>query len=114
MLESDDLLIGLAEIELEIVPFGPGTVRRAQHVGQGEKRMIGRYRLLLIDVDGGKTGAPQAQSREQRARLDELGAARDQMFAAKVDVEARKKLLHELASREAFNNRNIVQRGRSN
>jgi precorrin-2 dehydrogenase/sirohydrochlorin ferrochelatase len=46
--------------------------------------------------------------------LHELGSARDQMFAAKLDVEARKKLLHELASREAFNNRNIVQRGRSN
>jgi hypothetical protein len=36
------------------------------------------------------------------------------MFATKLDVEARKKLLHELASSEAFNNRNIVQRGRSN
>ena len=51
---------------------------------------------------------------EYETWLDELGAARDQMFAAKLDVEARKKLLHELASREAFNNRNIVQRGRSN
>jgi hypothetical protein len=36
------------------------------------------------------------------------------MFAAKLDVETRRKLLHELASREAFNNRTIVQRGRSN
>jgi siroheme synthase-like protein len=51
---------------------------------------------------------------EYETWLDELGAARDQMFAAKLDVEVRKKLLHELASREAFNNRNIVQRGRSN
>jgi siroheme synthase-like protein len=51
---------------------------------------------------------------EYETWLDELGSARDQMFAAKLDVEARKKLLHELASREAFNNRNIVQRGRSN
>jgi siroheme synthase-like protein len=51
---------------------------------------------------------------ESETGVDELGAARDQMFAAKLDVEARKKLLHELASREAFNNRNIVQRGRSN
>jgi siroheme synthase-like protein len=51
---------------------------------------------------------------EYESWLSELGAARDQMFATKLDVEARKKLLHELASREAFNNRNIVQRGRSN
>ena len=51
---------------------------------------------------------------EYETWLQELGVARDQMFGAKLDVEARKKLLHELASREAFNNRNIVQRGRSN
>lgn len=51
---------------------------------------------------------------EYETWLNELGAARDQMFAAKLDVETRRKLLHELASREAFNNRNIVQRGRSN
>lgn len=51
---------------------------------------------------------------EYETWLQELGEARDQMFVAKLDVEARKKLLHELASREAFNNRNIVQHGRSN
>jgi precorrin-2 dehydrogenase/sirohydrochlorin ferrochelatase len=51
---------------------------------------------------------------EYETWLHELGAARDQMFVAKLDVETRRKLLHELASREAFNNRNIVQRGRSN
>jgi siroheme synthase-like protein len=51
---------------------------------------------------------------EYESWLHELGAARDQMFATKLDVETRRKLLHELASREAFNNRNIVQRGRSN
>jgi precorrin-2 dehydrogenase/sirohydrochlorin ferrochelatase len=51
---------------------------------------------------------------EYETWLNELGAARDQMFAAKLDVETRRKLLHELASRDAFNNRNIVQRGRSN
>lgn len=42
---------------------------------------------------------------EYEAWLHELGAARDQMFAAKLDVETRRKLLHQLASREAFNNR---------
>ena len=51
---------------------------------------------------------------EYETWLHELGAARDQMFAAKLDVETRRKLLHQLASREAFNNRSIVQRGRSN
>lgn len=51
---------------------------------------------------------------EYETWLHELGAARDQMFAAELDVDTRRKLLHELASREAFNNRNIVQRGRSN
>jgi precorrin-2 dehydrogenase / sirohydrochlorin ferrochelatase len=51
---------------------------------------------------------------EYETWLQELGAARDHMFVANMDVEARRKLLHELASREAFNNRNIVQRGRSN
>jgi precorrin-2 dehydrogenase/sirohydrochlorin ferrochelatase len=51
---------------------------------------------------------------EYASWLHELGTARDQMFATNLDVETRRKLLHELASREAFNNRNIVQRGRSN
>src|SRR5438874_7910585 len=46
---------------------------------------------------------------EYEAWLQELGAARDQMFSANMDVEARKKLLHELASREAFNHLNTVQ-----
>jgi precorrin-2 dehydrogenase/sirohydrochlorin ferrochelatase len=51
---------------------------------------------------------------EYEAWLQELGAARDQMFSANMDVKARRKLLHELASREAFNNRHLVRRGRSN
>lgn len=51
---------------------------------------------------------------EYETWLQELGEARYQMFVAKLDVEARRKLLHELASREAFNNRSIVQNGRSN
>lgn len=51
---------------------------------------------------------------EYESWVAELGEARDQLFAGNLDAEARRKLLHELASREAFNNRNIVQRGRSN
>jgi len=51
---------------------------------------------------------------EYETWLEELGVSRGQLFATNLDSEARRKLLHELASREAFNNRNIVQRGRSN
>jgi precorrin-2 dehydrogenase/sirohydrochlorin ferrochelatase len=51
---------------------------------------------------------------EYETWLEELGEKRDQLFATNLDAEARRKLLHELASREAFKNRNIVQRGRSN
>jgi len=34
--------------------------------------------------------------------LDELGRTRQQLFASKIDPEQRRRLLHELASREAF------------
>jgi precorrin-2 dehydrogenase / sirohydrochlorin ferrochelatase len=34
--------------------------------------------------------------------LEELGRARQQLFASKIDPEERRRLLHELASREAF------------
>jgi precorrin-2 dehydrogenase / sirohydrochlorin ferrochelatase len=34
--------------------------------------------------------------------LEELGRARQQLFASKIDPEQRRRLLHELASREAF------------
>jgi precorrin-2 dehydrogenase / sirohydrochlorin ferrochelatase len=51
---------------------------------------------------------------EYESWVTELGEVRNQLFAADIDAEARRKLLHELASREAFNNRSTVQRGRSN
>src|SRR3982074_3202962 len=52
LLEGHDLLERFGEIELEIVPFGPAQMRRAQHVGHGEQWMVPRGdRLLLIDVD---------------------------------------------------------------
>jgi len=47
---------------------------------------------------------------EYEAWLKELGAARDQLTAKKVALEPRRKLLHELASREAFANRNEALR----
>lgn len=42
--------------------------------------------------------------------LKELGAARDELTAKKVDLEPRRKLLHELASREAFPTRTKASR----
>jgi precorrin-2 dehydrogenase/sirohydrochlorin ferrochelatase len=45
---------------------------------------------------------------EYETWLQELGEKRDQLFATNLDAEARRKLLHELASREAFKNRSIV------
>ena len=51
---------------------------------------------------------------EYEAWVEELGETREQLNTATLDSEARKKLLHRLASREAFNNRSVVQRGRSN
>jgi precorrin-2 dehydrogenase / sirohydrochlorin ferrochelatase len=39
---------------------------------------------------------------EYGAWLEELGRTRQQLFASKIDPEQRRRLLHELASREAF------------
>ncbi len=41
----------------------------------------------------------------------DLGKAREQLSAQVLDTDARRKLLHEIASREAFINRNSPQRG---
>ena len=46
--------------------------------------------------------------------LEELGESREQLNASHMDAEARKKLLHELASRQAFDTRKDAQRGRTN
>ena len=51
---------------------------------------------------------------EYESWVAELGEMREQLTATVLDNEARKKLLHELASREAFNNRSSLERGRSN
>jgi precorrin-2 dehydrogenase/sirohydrochlorin ferrochelatase len=50
---------------------------------------------------------------EYESWVRELGEARDELMAAVRDRDARKKLLHQLASREAFNHRNAAERGRS-
>jgi len=49
---------------------------------------------------------------EYEAWVKELGAARDQLTAKRVALEPRRKLLHELVSREAFVNRNKAPQGR--
>ncbi|HZR63641.1 MAG TPA: bifunctional precorrin-2 dehydrogenase/sirohydrochlorin ferrochelatase [Terriglobales bacterium] len=51
---------------------------------------------------------------EYESWVAELGEVREQLTSTVLDNEARKKLLHELASREAFNKRNSLERGRSN
>ncbi len=43
--------------------------------------------------------------------VEELGRAREQLTVQKLDTEPRRKLLHQLASREAFVNRGKVQGG---
>ncbi len=51
---------------------------------------------------------------EYEAWVKELGQAREELTAKKVALEPRRKLLHELASREAFVNRNKAPQGRTN
>ena len=51
---------------------------------------------------------------EYEAWVRELGEARDQLTARKVALEPRRKLLHELASREAFANRTKAPQRRIN
>src|SRR6266496_3258761 len=48
---------------------------------------------------------------EYETWVSELGKTREELTAQIHDPEARKKLLHEIASREAFINRNSAQRG---
>src|SRR5690349_21207292 len=77
VLERHDLLEALCEVELEIVPFGPAEMRRAQHVRHLEEWMVAVHdRLLLVDVDRRIAGAAGAERGEQRAGPHELGARR--------------------------------------
>src|SRR5687767_1914956 len=73
LLELDDLLEALAEIELEIVPFRPAEMRRAQHVRHFQERMVAvDDRLLLIDIDRGVARPAVLERVEQRAGRDQL------------------------------------------
>jgi precorrin-2 dehydrogenase / sirohydrochlorin ferrochelatase len=51
---------------------------------------------------------------EYEAWVEELGEAREQLNATHMDADARKKLLHELASRQAFESRKSSPNGRTN
>src|SRR5262249_49258011 len=70
---GDDLLERLAEIELEIFPFRPAEMRRAENVGHRQEWMLDD-RLVLVHIDGGVAGPALAQRGEQGSRRDELGA----------------------------------------
>src|SRR5439155_16830814 len=75
LLVCRDLLKRLPEIELEVRPFGPAEMRRAENVGHGQERMIAVHDgLLFINIDGGVAGSALAQRLQQGARRDELGA----------------------------------------
>src|SRR5262245_21203675 len=56
---GDDLLERLAEVELEVVPFRPAEMGRAQHVRHRQQRVVAvDDRLLLVDVDRGIARPP--------------------------------------------------------
>src|SRR5262245_11266155 len=73
LLIGDDLLERLPEIQVEVGPFGPAQMGRAEHVRHRQERMISvGDRLLLVDVDSSIAGPALAQCGQQGARLYEL------------------------------------------
>jgi len=62
LLIRDDLLECLAEIQLEVRPFGPAEMGRAEDVRHGQERMIRvGDRLVFVNVNGGIAGSTLAQ-----------------------------------------------------
>src|SRR5581483_2630729 len=75
LLKFDDLLEALSKIELEVIPFRPPEMRRAQHIRHFEKRMVAvDDRLLLVDIHRRVAGPALLQRVEQRAGRYQLGA----------------------------------------
>src|SRR5437016_4820496 len=75
LLIGDDLLERLTEIQLEVRPFGPAEMGRAENVRHEKEWMISvDDRLLFVNVDGGIAGSPLAQRAQQGSRYDEFGA----------------------------------------
>src|SRR5215472_15444715 len=74
---GDDLLEGLAKIEIEIVPFGPTEMRNAERVRHFQQGVITpEDRFLFINVNGGVTWPAGLQGRYQGARRDEFRTGR--------------------------------------